>query len=120
MNAHGQTTLSPAAVAIGVEAVALAAVASVDGQEAGRRGDEQHADGDVDEEDPVPAWPVGEQPAGDHPDRRRDPGDGAVDAQHAVALGAFGEGHGEEREGGRRQQRRPQTLQGAGADQQPG
>src|SRR6266511_1409 len=53
-----------------VEASAAAAVAGVDVvdvQEAGRHRDEQDADRNVDEEDPAPAWAVGEQTTGDHP-----------------------------------------------------
>ena len=85
-----------------------------------RRSDQQHADRHVDEEHPPPAGAVGQQPAGDHADRRRRSADGAEDPERAVALVSLGERHGEDRERGRRDQRGAESLQSAGSDQQPG
>jgi hypothetical protein len=43
-----------------------------------------------------------------------------AEPERAIALGAFRESHGEDREGGRRDERRPEALQGPGADQELG
>jgi hypothetical protein len=98
----------------------LGRVAGVDGQEDSRQRDQKDADRNVDEEDPTPAHAVGEQTACDHPDRRRDPSDGTEGPERAIAFGAFRESHREDGEDGRRYERRPEPLQGPGADQERG
>jgi hypothetical protein len=88
---------------------APATAAGVGGQEDSRHRDENDADRNVDAEDPVPARAFGQQAAGEYADRRRRPGDGAVEAERAIALGAFRESHGEDRECGRRDERQRQS-----------
>ena len=52
-------------------------------------GDEHDADGHVHEEHPLPAGSGGQRAAGDRADRGGRPGDGAEDAEGAVACGAL-------------------------------
>src|SRR5205085_2054313 len=80
--------------------------------------DEDHADRDIDEEDPAPARPVGQQPAGDHADGRRRPAHGAVDPEGAVPLLTLGEGDGEDRERGRSHQGGAEALEPTRRDQE--
>ena len=58
-------------------------------------------DRDVDEQDPAPVQAAGQDAAEQHPGRAPGAGDGAPDAERAVALGAFGEGGGDDRQRGR-------------------
>jgi hypothetical protein len=64
-----------------------------------------HTDGDVDEEDPLPAHVLGEHAAEKHADGGSRAGDGAEDAERLVALRALLEGDGGDREDGRREHR---------------
>ena len=75
------------------------------------------SDGDVDEEDPLPAQSVREDAAEQHAGRGTEAADGAPDAKGDVALTPLGEGDGEDRERGRRDDRRAEPLERAGSDQ---
>jgi hypothetical protein len=92
--------------------------AVVDEEHGGKR-DEDDADGNVDEEHPPPAGPVGQQPTRDDADCRRRPAHRAVDAEGAVALLALGEGDSEDRQCRRRHQGGAEALEAAGCDQEP-
>ncbi len=87
-------------------------------QQARSQQDRDHADRHVDEEDPLPAGPLGEHAAEQHARGATGAGDGAPHAERLVALLALGEGRRQDREGGRRDQRGAQTLHGARRDQQ--
>src|SRR4029453_19212915 len=66
-----------------------------------RQRERGHAEGDVDEEDPFPAGAIDKR-ATDQPRRRgADAAERAPDPERFVALGALGEGGGDDREGGR-------------------
>jgi hypothetical protein len=69
-------------------------------------------DRDVDEEDPAPAQVLAEQPAEQWADRQGEGADGAPDADGGRALPALGEGRGDDRQGGRRDQGGPEALHG--------
>ena len=75
----------------------VAALAQQDGREE-ERGD---ADGDVDEEDPLPGERVGEDAAEQDAGRGAEAADRAPDAERDVALAAFGERRHQDRERGR-------------------
>src|SRR5262249_29523747 len=67
-------------------------------QKEGREGEGDKADGDVDEEDPLPAEAVDDRTP-DQPGRRRpDPAQRAPDPERLVALGALLEGGRDDRE----------------------
>src|SRR4051794_30638581 len=67
---------------------------------------------------PTPRARVGAGPAPEQPaDRAARAGHGAPDAERAVALGPLGEGGGEDGEGGRREDRGAEPLEGARGDQ---
>ena len=80
-----------------------------------REGDD--ADGDVDEEDPLPAEGVREDASEQHARGGTEAADGAPHAEGDVAVAPFGEGDGEDRERGRRDDRRAEPLERAGRDQ---
>src|SRR6266511_802923 len=80
-------------------------------------GQRSEADGDVDEEDPLPADVLGEHSAREHTDGGPRTGDGAEDAERLVPLRAFLEEHGDDREDGRREHGAGRTLQEPGDDQ---
>jgi hypothetical protein len=76
-----------------------------------------HADGDVDEEDPLPAEAVDNR-AADQPSRGRpDPAQSPPDPERLVALGPLLEGGRDDRECARGHDRRPDALEGTRADQ---
>ena len=79
-----------------------------------RRGD---ADRDVHEQHPAPAQPARENAAEQHPGGAAGAGDGAPDAQRAVALRAFGERGRDDRQRRRRDDRRAEALNRARGDQ---
>ena len=87
------------------------------GQQA--RGEQRGGDADrhVDEQDPLPAQVLGQHAAEQHARGAARAGDGAPDAQRAVALGALGEGVGHDRQRGGGDQRGAEALQGARADE---
>ena len=76
-----------------------------------------HADRHVDEEDPLPAEVLGQHAAGEHADRGARAADRAPDPERLVALGALLERRHDDRERGRRDDRRAEALNGARADQ---
>ena len=83
-----------------------------------RRERECHeADGDVDEEDPLPGKGVGEHAAEEDAGRGAEAADRAPDTEGDVPLPAFGEGRHQDRERGRRDRRRAEALNRTGADQ---
>src|SRR4029079_17423512 len=79
-----------------------------------QRGD---PDREVDEEDPLPAQEIGEDTAEQHAGRGTEAADSAPDAERDVALLALGEGGHEDRQRRRRDDRRAEALNRAGADQ---
>ena len=83
------------------------------------RGDQRGRDPDrhVHEQHPLPAGPLGEHAAEQHAGRAARAGDGAPDAERLVALGALGEGRGDDRERGGGDQRGAEALHGARRDQ---
>ena len=87
------------------------------GQQA--RGEQRGGDADrhVDEQDPLPAEVLGEHAAEQHARGAARAGDGAPDAQRAVALGALGEGVGHDRQRGGGDERGAEALQGARGDE---
>ena len=81
--------------------VAVAEVGAALGHEPQRQREAGGTDGHVDEEDPLPAEELGQDPARDHADSGAAPTDGSVDAERLVALRALlEEGH-DDREDGR-------------------
>ena len=82
-----------------------------------REREHDHADRDVDEEDPLPADRVREHATEEHAYRGAAPGDRAPHAERGVALLAFGERRRQDREGRRRDDRRTETLHGARSDE---
>ena len=86
-------------------------------EEQRREGDRGDADRDVEEEDPLPAQRVREDATEEHACGGTEATDGAPDAEGDVALLPLDEGRHQDRERGRRDDRRTQPLQGAGADQ---
>src|SRR5262249_57388240 len=85
-------------------------------QQDGREGERGQADGDVDEEDPLPAEPVDDRTPDQPGGRRADAAERAPDSERFVALGALLEGGGDDRERGRGQDRGPDPLAGARSD----
>src|ERR671932_413442 len=71
----------------------------------------RRADGDVDEEDPLPAERVGEHAAEQDAGRRAEAADRAPDAERDVALAALGERRGEDRQRGGRDDRGAEALE---------
>src|ERR1019366_8550349 len=80
-----------------------------------QRGDD--GDGHVDQEAPAPGGELGEHAAQDQADGGAAPRDGPVDAERRGPLFHLGEGHGDEREGGRGQEGGEGPLQGPGPEQ---
>ena len=76
----------------------------------------ENADGHVDEEDPLPAEAVDQQPAGDRPDEHRDPGHRPPQAHRPPAL-VRRERAGDHGHGLRRQHRRAEALHDPRHDQ---
>ena len=74
------------------------------------------ADGQVDEEDGAPVDELGERPAQQDADGGAGAADGAPDAERLRAVGTL-EGGRDDRQRGRRQHRCPQTLSGAGGEE---
>jgi hypothetical protein len=97
---------------------ARAGVGTVRRKRSRRECDEERADGDVDEEDPSPPGTVGQQPAGDDTDGRSGSAHGTEDAEREVAFASFRERDREDRECGRRDERRAEPLERARGDQQ--
>ena len=97
--------------------VEFAGVALGLGQVAGRQGDEDDADRDVDEEAPTPGDPGGQHAAEDEADAGPGAGDGGVEGDRAGALGALGEGDREQRQGRGRGDRGADALDRAGGEQ---
>ncbi len=86
-------------------------------QEHGRQRERGQAEGDVDEEDPFPAGAVDER-AADQPRRGgADAAEPAPDPERLVALGALGEGRGDDRQRGRGHDRGADALDHAGRKQ---
>jgi hypothetical protein len=80
-----------------------------------RRGDRGGGDPDrdVDPENPLPAEAIGEDPAEEHARGAAGARDRAPDPQRLVALGAVFEGGGDDREGGRGEDRGAEPLDGS-------
>jgi hypothetical protein len=79
--------------------------------------DSEHAHRDVDEEDPAPVDVLSDQAAEQRADGQRHGGDARPDAdRHAPLTGR--EGRGDDAERRRVHDRRAETLDGAGADQE--
>ena len=72
---------------------------------------------DVDEEDPLPAQVLREDPAHEDADRGAAATDGSPDAERLVPLGSFGEEGRDNGESGRRDDGGAETLHGARGDQ---
>ena len=86
-----------------------------------QRGEEHgDSDRDVDEEDPRPGEVLGQRAAEDQADRAAADRDRGPDAERLRPLGPFGERGRDDREGGRRDERRAEPLQAARADQHSG
>jgi hypothetical protein len=75
------------------------------------------ADGDVDEEDPLPAKTVDDRATDQPRCRRADAAERAPDPECLVALGALLESGGDDRKGGRGHDRCADSLEGTGSDQ---
>jgi hypothetical protein len=84
-----------------------------------RDDDADHADRDVDEEDPVPADVVHDEPADEGADRERESRDAGPDADRLAALPRR-ERRRDDRERRRVHQRRTDALHAAGTDQEAG
>src|SRR5262249_43828555 len=82
-------------------------------QEEGREGERGQADGDVDEEDPLPAEAVDDRAADQPGGRRADAAERAPNPECLVALGSLLEGGGDDRDRGRGHDRGPDPLEGA-------
>ena len=82
-----------------------------------REDDDRDADRDVDEEDPVPAERVREDPAEEHADRAAAGGDEAEDAHRLRALGGLGEERHDQRERDRGDDRASDALHRPRADE---
>ena len=78
-----------------------------------------NADGDVHEEDPLPAESVRENAAEENARGRPEPADRAPDAECDVALPALGERRREDRQSRRRDDGRTEPLESARGDQRP-
>jgi hypothetical protein len=70
-------------------------------QRPGRQRCRCEADRDVDKQNPAPVQAAGQDAAEQHAGRAPGAGDGSQDAERSVALGALGEGGGDDRQGGR-------------------
>ena len=84
----------------------------------GARNATAEADRHVDPEDPLPAEPLGQDPAEQDARGAAGPRDRAPDAERLVALGTLVPVRGDDRQGGRRDDRRAEALEGAGDDQE--
>jgi hypothetical protein len=82
--------------------------------------EDERAGRHVDEEDPGPAERAGEGTSEQDACGAAATGGGSPDAERDVALTAFAEGRGEDRQRGRREQRGAESLQGSEQDQRPG
>src|ERR687895_2563815 len=89
-------------------------------QEHGAERERSEADGNVDEEDPLPAGAVDERAAYQVPGGGPEGAVHAPDRQRLVALGPVPEGGRDDRERGGRHDRRPDALERTGADQGSG
>ena len=79
----------------------------------------EHADRQVDEEDPVPGEEVREDPAGEHPEGPTSGEDEPEDAHRLGTVGRLGEEHHRERERDRRDKRAAEALDRARGHQLP-
>ena len=82
-----------------------------------RENDREYSDGDVDEEDPLPAEGVGEDPAHENSRGGAEAADCAPDAERDVPLAAFMERRGEDGECCRSDDRRAEPLEGTRRDE---
>src|SRR5579859_5208381 len=82
-----------------------------------RQPDDDGPDRDVDEEDPGPVDRAGEDAAEQHAGRAAAPGDRSPDAEREVAVLAFLEGRGQDRERRGREEAAAEPLQRAERDQ---
>ena len=80
-------------------------------------GEDQRADRQVDEQHPPPPGALGQHAAEEHPGRRGQAGDRAPDAGRPVPVVAGVEARGQDRQPGRRHQRRAGALPEPGAGQ---
>jgi hypothetical protein len=80
----------------------------------------ERADGDVDEEDPLPAGVSREDPAEEHAGGGAAAAHCSPDPERLVPLGSLLESGGDDREGGRRHDRRAEPLHGARRDEDSG
>ena len=79
--------------------------------------EQRHGDGDVDEEDRLPAEHVGQRPAGEQRRRRAEAAEAAPHGERAVALGSLGEGRHEDGQRRGRHDRGRDALRDARADE---
>ncbi len=93
------------------------ALACIVGDQSATEGDGHHADGQVDEEDPVPAERLSEHSPGEQAERSAGDGDEHVCAHRSGALARLRELGGDDREDHRRLHRGADALDEAGADQ---
>ena len=83
--------------------------------EGGHRG--RDGDGHVDEEGPAPGGELGQHAAQDEADGGAAAGDAAVDGEGPGPLLGLGEGHRQQRQGGRRHDGGEGALQGPGTEE---
>ena len=102
-----------------VEPAPVLAVAALAQQPRAQR-DHGERDRHVDEEDPLPAEPVGDRAADQPRGGGADAADRGPDAERLVALGALLERGRQDRQRGRRHDRRRHALHDAGGDQRRG
>jgi len=82
-----------------------------------RENDREHPDGDVDEEDPLPAQRVGEDPAHENSRGGAEAAHCAPDTERDIPLATFVERGGEDRECCRSDDRRAEPLEGTRRDE---
>ena len=99
-----------------VEAV-MAELGTAFGNERQRQREHERSDRDVDEEDPLPAEVLGQDPADEHARGGAGAAESAPDPERLVPLRAFLEGGRHDRQGGGRDDRRADALDSARADQ---
>ena len=99
---------------------APARVGCVGSDEPPRGNREAETDGDVDQEDRLPADELGQRSAQQDSDRGAGPADGAPGGKSVSTRGALAEGAHQDGESGRREHRRPESLECPSDEQRAG